>query len=466
MGTPLTKLVMRVGHLGLIFVVGLLAAFAAAELFDELDGDSSGSLDHEEYEHFLEGLVEPNDTCFADGGHAGFHDVDTNGDEGLSEAEFEGALEHVLETLFECHDSHEHGHDDDHASDDHEDEEAFNAGQRWLYGLLAISGMALISIGGVLILPFSKWRGSIMLDAMIAFGAGTLIGDAVLHLIPLAIMDEDTTSASVGAFILAGVFLFFLMEKALHHHHHNYYDHHNQEDLELEETRSGDGLRQKKQGKKVARASSSADRNDDTSASASNSTTATSTLLDTISAPHSASKHGDEPIDPEIGVCHRVSVVGWLNLVADNLHNLADGLVVGATLHLSVEATVATVLAIFFHELPQELGDYAILIRAGFTKKQALLFNFLASLSAFVGLVIGLIVGESSAEANIWILSFVAGGFLYLAMSDVIPELHTSKQKGHVAAQSIFMALGFGAMYLVLVLEDVFASEDGHDHDY
>ena len=120
---------------------------------------------------------------------------------------------------------------------------------------------------------------------MIAFGAGTLIGDAVLHLIPLAIMDEDTTSASVGAFILAGVFLFFLTEKALHHHHHNYYDHHNQEDLELEETRSGDGLRQKKQGKKVARASSSADRNDDTSASASNSTTATSTLLDTISAP-------------------------------------------------------------------------------------------------------------------------------------------------------------------------------------
>merc|ERR1712146_380166 len=137
----------------------------------------------------------------------------------------------------------------------------------------------------------------------------------------------------------------------------------------------------------------------------------------------------------------------------DLLHNLVDGLAIGAAYSIDRSAGVATTLAVFFHEVPQEIGDYAILVSAGFTKPQALLFNFVSALSAVIGTVIGLAVGDGSLSAERWILSFTAGGFLYLSMADLFPMLQHAKSPQHSVYHTLSITVGFIIMWLLAYYE-------------
>ncbi len=140
----------------------------------------------------------------------------------------------------------------------------------------------------------------------------------------------------------------------------------------------------------------------------------------------------------------------YMNLVGDGLHNLIDGLVIGASYIVSIPLGVATSLAVLFHEIPQEMGDFGVLVHGGFKKKRALILNFLTALTAVIGAVIGIALGGSAENFIPFILPFTAGGFLYIAGSDLIPELHKECRAQRSLVQLIGIILGIAVMMALL----------------
>jgi len=113
-----------------------------------------------------------------------------------------------------------------------------------------------------------------------------------------------------------------------------------------------------------------------------------------------------------------------MNLVGDGVHNLLDGLIIAGSFLASIPTGIATTLAVILHEVPQEIGDFGVLVYSGVSKAKALLLNFLSALLAVAGAVIGLAIGSNSQVFVQFILPFAAGGFIYIAGTDLIPELH------------------------------------------
>jgi zinc and cadmium transporter len=114
----------------------------------------------------------------------------------------------------------------------------------------------------------------------------------------------------------------------------------------------------------------------------------------------------------------------YMNLFGDSIHNFIDGLIIGGSYLVNVSLGVATTLAVIFHEIPQEIGDFGILLYGGFSKSKALFFNFLTAITAIAGVIIALTLGSLLQDMNQYILLFSAGNFIYIAGSDLIPELH------------------------------------------
>ncbi len=143
----------------------------------------------------------------------------------------------------------------------------------------------------------------------------------------------------------------------------------------------------------------------------------------------------------------------YMNLVGDGLHNLIDGLVIGASYLVSLPLGIATSLAVLFHEIPQEMGDFGVLVQGGFTKKRALVLNFLTALTAIVGAIISLLIGNYFEGFIAFVLPFTAGGFLYIAGSDLIPELHKECRSHKSLVQLFGIIIGIALMTALLFLE-------------
>jgi zinc and cadmium transporter len=142
-----------------------------------------------------------------------------------------------------------------------------------------------------------------------------------------------------------------------------------------------------------------------------------------------------------------------MNLIADGLHNLIDGMIIGASYLISTPVGIATTMAVVFHEIPHELGNFFVLLHAGFTRTKALFFNFLSATFAILGAIISLAVGSSVASFSAAMLPLAAGGFIYIAGSDLIPELHKDPSPSRSAVQLIAMATGVGLMLLLILME-------------
>lgn len=150
---------------------------------------------------------------------------------------------------------------------------------------------------------------------------------------------------------------------------------------------------------------------------------------------------------------HRPKPIGALVLSADFIHNAVDGIIIGASFLISTEVGIATTVAIVLHEIPQEIADFGLLIHAGWSRGKALLWNFFSALSAFLGVVVVLILGERVEGLVPLAAAFTAGAFIYIAGSDLVPEMHKTTGLGRTVAQIVAVALGFGVIFLFALIE-------------
>lgn len=147
------------------------------------------------------------------------------------------------------------------------------------------------------------------------------------------------------------------------------------------------------------------------------------------------------------GICD-VHAFTYLNIIGDGLHNFVDGMVIAASFTVSLRLGIVTTLAVIFHEIPQELGDFGVLVFGGFSKRKALVYNFLAGLTALMGALIGYFISDIATGFSNFILPLTAGGFIYIAASDLIPQIH--KESNTRRANLAFIAFLVGIAFMGL----------------
>ncbi len=142
-----------------------------------------------------------------------------------------------------------------------------------------------------------------------------------------------------------------------------------------------------------------------------------------------------------------------MNLVGDSVHNFLDGLIISASYLASFQIGIATTLAVILHEIPQEIGDFGILLHGGFSKNKALLFNFLTAVTSILGAIVALLLYSYVESLTAFLIPFAAGGFIYIAGSDLIPELHKVVKIKNSLLQFLVIILGVLLMVALLYVE-------------
>lgn len=150
---------------------------------------------------------------------------------------------------------------------------------------------------------------------------------------------------------------------------------------------------------------------------------------------------------------HHHHHVGVMALLGETVHNAIDGIVVAAAFLVSPEVGLSTTIAVLFHEIPHEIGNFAVLLHSGFTRRRALMFNALAALSSIAGAVVVLVAGAYTESLEMFLLPFAAGNLLYIAGSDLIPELHRYTKPSQGLVQLLYMIVGIGLMYIMVLFE-------------
>lgn len=151
----------------------------------------------------------------------------------------------------------------------------------------------------------------------------------------------------------------------------------------------------------------------------------------------------------EINKKGRIKFLGYMNLIGDGLHNFVDGVVIAASYLASIPLGLATTIAVIFHEVPQELGDFGVLLYAGFDVKKALLFNFLSAALAVIGGTLTLVFVSSQSWLPV-LIPFTAGNFIYIASSNLIPELQKEVSFRKSLIQILTFILGIVVMISLL----------------
>lgn len=245
----------------------------------------------------------------------------------------------------------------------------------WFYTLGSVLIISLISLLGITTFSIKEDRLKKILIYMIAFSAGTLLGDVFIHLLPEAI-EESGFTLMISAFVLIGIGFSFSVEKFIHWRHCHHPTTHNH--------------------------------------------------------PH--------PLTT-------------MNLIGDGVHNFIDGIIIAASYIVSIPVGIATTIAVAFHEIPQEISEFGVLIYGGYTKKRALIANFIIALTSILGAITTLIIGSQFEEMMIFLIPFAAGNFIYIAVADLIPELHKNSKTKQSLIQLTLFVLGILAMAALVLLE-------------
>lgn len=149
---------------------------------------------------------------------------------------------------------------------------------------------------------------------------------------------------------------------------------------------------------------------------------------------------------------HEYESFSYMILIGNALHNVTDGVILAGAFLASPVIGFSTAIAIFMHEIPQEIGDFGVLLKGGFSKKKALIYNFIISLTAFAGAILTILFSSFIQGTIPFFVAFAAGGFLYIAGTDLLPQLHESHSKKEAFVQIFFIILGIVIMAGLLLL--------------
>jgi len=398
------------------------------------------------------------------------------------------------------HSEEGHGHRGGHHGDQGEHGEEGGPGQRymesesatsvqdyriWLASSGAILVIALCGIFGVLIIPImQRVFYQHLIQFLISLAVGTLVGDALLHLLPHAVIaklgiGEDHSSHNsavwLGLVASAAMVGFFIFEKIVTVLG-EWREGRKAQERKVRVVREGHVPSDKAIGEVQCKNKYSTHCINDFDLGMVNETREQKPepLLkpeerehDTvIISEHEVAHHGHSHAHSHLHSAPRnISSVAWMVICGDGIHNLADGLAIGAAFADGYMSGISTSVAVLCHELPHEIGDFAMLLKAGMTIKQAIFYNVLSSVLAFAGMVTGLLLAANLPEFTPWMFSATAGIFLYVALVDMMPELssghahpisRTKQHEGHGLAlllQVSGMSIGVGIMLLIALYE-------------
>lgn len=142
----------------------------------------------------------------------------------------------------------------------------------------------------------------------------------------------------------------------------------------------------------------------------------------------------------------------YMSLMGDGIHNFIDGLIIVSAFNVSFEVGLATTIAVASHEIPQELGDFCVLVHGGFSRGRALMWNFISALTAIAGVIAGFVLINNVQDISLILLPFAAGGFIYISMSDLIPELHKENNLKKSLMYFMLFIVGLVFMYFTKIL--------------
>jgi zinc and cadmium transporter len=249
--------------------------------------------------------------------------------------------------------------------------------------LISVSLVGAVSLAGLVTLAMSESRVRRLAVFFVSFAAGALLGDTFIHLVPEIFSRArggETLRASL--LILAGILIFFVVEKLLRHRH------------------------------------------------------------SLLHRDHHAGELGGR------------SVIAGVNILGDAIHNYIDGLLIGASWLASPALGITTTLAVLLHEIPQELGDFGVLLHSGLTVRRAVLLNVGSAAVAIVGTMTAVLVSGVAHERLIEVsVPITAGGFVYIAAADLIPELQHERTLRALVVQTSLISAGIAVMALLTLVD-------------
>lgn len=264
----------------------------------------------------------------------------------------------------------------------------------WSLALLAVATVSAVSLIGLLVLPARKLHAdSRLLLLLVSLACGAMLGNAFIHLLPEAF--EESGSSLTSMLVLGGIFGCFAIEKVLRHGpwlcHSNLHTH-----------------------------------------------------RDTDEDPHHTGKHEcDGHVHP----------TGYLSVLSDGLENLTDGIVIAVAFLVDTPTGIATAIAVLLHEIPLEVGDFAVMLNAGFSRAKAVMMNLLSASISLLGA--GLVLIGSAFVENLpaIVAPLAAGAIVYMAAAGLIPQLQREKNMGRSLLQLAAMSVGVGLMIALTFFE-------------
>lgn len=168
---------------------------------------------------------------------------------------------------------------------------------------------------------------------------------------------------------------------------------------------------------------------------------------------HHEHDHKDDKVDPTVS----------LVIIGDTVHNFIDGAAIAAAFLVSVPVGVVTTLAVAIHEIPQEIGDFGLMLKKGMRRRQVLTVNFLSALATVVGAIIFYQLGRTHESLIAILLGMTAGFFIYIAVSDIIPTIHSSKTRRAINIKSLLLLLGVLVVGITTTIAHSYI-DHGHEH--
>ena len=304
--------------------------------------------------------------------------------------------------------------------------------ERYGYTVLAVSLLTFLSIVLVIVAVPLLMAHPIVLQVMLSFAIGALLGDAFFHIVPILMgvhggVSEGLSDADINgrlAVALATVLVFYWVDavsrivlggESVHEHAHH------EQDTEKAVTGTEPAnLEEESQSVEVT----------------------------------PKEKPGWFSWTPMA----QVGRIAWVVVIADGCHNITDGLSIGASFSRSKSLGLSTSLAVCFHEIPQEVADFAILLSSGMSPLQAVVLNGLSGATSIVAGIIACIIGDSSGDAEPWMLAVTLGSFVYLALGVVLPEVLEAEKGQHSVLNMIMCSLGMVAgatvLWIIAITED------------